>query len=143
MKLGKRKQMAAGLGAVRRCICEEYPTDSPELRSLVLVCRVCSLRPVPLARAQAPFALMWNWKMALKSLKKFLRARGRRGANKLRTHAFRHRAARTITQAGGSFAQLLEAGQWHETARRFCLVPTQGDARARVEASGDESPAAN
>ena len=54
-----------------------------------------------------------------------LRAAGRAGgwpqAEKLGTRSIRRGAARAILEAGGSFAQLLRAGQWHSSAYKVYL----------------------
>ena len=42
-------------------------------------------------------------------------------ATKLGTHSVRRGAARAILEAGGSFSQLLRAGQWHSTAYKLYL----------------------
>ena len=63
-------------------------------------------------------------------------------AERLGPHSIRRGAARAILEAGGSFAQLLKAGQWHSSAFRLYLdigvEETKAMAAATIEASDDE-----
>ena len=59
--------------------------------------------------------------MVLTELRSVGRAGGWPQAEKLGTHSIRRGAARAILEAGGSFAQLLRAGQWHSSAYKVYL----------------------
>ena len=57
-------------------------------------------------------------------------------------HPFRRGAARAILSVGGTFAQLLEAGQWHSSAYQLYIdlgrEGPQAVADIRIEASDVE-----
>ena len=65
-------------------------------------------------------------------------------SEKLGSHSIRRGAARAILEAGGSFAQLLRAGQWHSSACRLYLdlgvEEKKAMAAVLIEASDDEAP---
>ena len=144
IKLNRRKHMASGSRLVRACICDEYASDSLELRIPQLLCPVCQLWPAIRQRAPVGGALFEGWagKRVLSELRYFAAGRERARAAKLGTHSFRRGAARAILEAGGSFSQLLRSGQWHSSAYQLYLDLGHEEATAMasvlVENSDDE-----
>ena len=63
----------------------------------------------------------WTGKLVLTELRPLARAGGWTQAAKLGTHSVRRGAARAILEAGGSFSQLLRAGQWRSLAYKLFL----------------------
>ena len=144
IKLNRRKHMAAGATMVRCCICADYPADSLELHVPQLFCPVCSLWPAIRASVATGGELFpaWSGKRVLSELRAFAGSRQWDRAGRLGTHAFRRGAARAILKAGGSFAQLLRAGQWHSSAYKLYLdlgrEESQAVAEVLIEASDGE-----
>ena len=80
------------------------------------------------------------------NLIRHLRSRGTQlrwpAAEKLGTHSLRRGAARALVAAGGTFAQLLRAGQWRGNAVRLYLDLGEDERRAMtdilIEGSDDD-----
>lgn len=136
IKLSKEKQIMSGSQIARACIHEEYPPGSLGLH----------VSQAPMARHHGP----------RRPRSPYFRVLARRestgGVTQLRKNLawarWRDRLgtqARPITQAGGSFVQLLRASQWHFSARRLYLDLGCEEARAMasilVGASDNEAPA--
>ena len=144
IKLNRRKHMASGSRLVRACICDEYASDSLELRIPQLLCPVCQLWPAIRQRAPAGGALFegWNGKRVLSDLRDFAAGREWPRAAKLGTNSVRRGAARAMLEAGGSFPQLLRSGQWRSSAYQLFLDLGHEEASAMasvlVEGSDDE-----
>ena len=60
-------------------------------------------------------------------------------AKKLGTRSIRRGAARAILAAGGTFAQLLKAGQWHSSAYRLNLDMEGEEAKSMPSVLIDDS----
>ena len=67
---------------------------------------------------------------------------GHEGAKRLGAHSAGKGAARAISEPGGTFAQLVSAGQWHSPTYRLFLHPGAEEAgamsRILIEAPDDE-----
>ena len=115
--------MAAGSRMVRVCVCEEYAQGSLELHVPQLYCPLCHLWPAicRIAAIGQPFCPTWTGELVLAELRSLARAGGWAQASNLGTHSVRRGAARAILEAGGSFPQLLGAGQWHSSAYKLYL----------------------
>ena len=123
IKLNRRKHMASGSRMIRVCVCEDYAQDSLELRAPQLYCPVCHLWPAICRSTPVgqPLFPSWTGKLVLTELRSVAHASGWTQAAKLGTHSVRRGAARAILEAGGSFSQLLRAGQWHSSAYKLYL----------------------
>ena len=132
MKLRRRNDMAAGARSVRGCIREECPADSLNVHIPQLSCLVCSPRH-PGRRPPLSNVERRGSPNGCPGIRPDVRL-GRFGQiarrGKLRTRAIRRGATRTITQAGGSFTQILKAGRWYPSADKLFLVLGQVGARA-------------
>ena len=108
--------MAARATIARGCIRGECPQGSLELHVPQHFFQACSLWPAIRARTDAGAELFPGWagKKVLAELRAFLRRHGWDNAERLGTLSVLQGAARAILSAGGTFAQLLNAGQ-----RRF------------------------
>ena len=144
IKLNRRKPMARDSKLVRVCICEQYAQDALELHAPQLSCPVCQMWPAirQLAATGGQLFSGWAGKKISTELRSFGESRERHGAGRLGTHSCRRRAARAMLEAGGSFSQLLRAGQWRSSAYQLYLDLSSEDPQAVtsiwVEASGDE-----
>ena len=148
IKLHRRKHMAEGSRMVRKCICHKYPTGSLEIHVPQLFCPVCSFwenmrRRVMCGEKLFPGITGSTFTHSLRSM---ARQFGWEKAEKLGTHSIRRGAARAILAAGGTFAQLLRAGQWHSSAYRLYLDMGGEEAKAMASVliedsdEGDEGP---
>ena len=115
--------MATGSRMVRVCVCEDYAQGYLELHAPQLYCPVRHLRPAicRIAAIGQPLSPKRKGKLVLTELRSLARAGGWAQASKLGTHSVRRGAARAILEAGGSFSQLLRAGQWRSLAYKLCL----------------------
>ena len=73
------------------------------------------------------------------SLRSMARQFGWEKAEKLGTRSIRRGAARAILAAGGTFAQLLRAGQWHSSAYRLYLDMGGEEAKAMASVLIEDS----
>ena len=94
------------------------------------------------AQPGARFPPAWTGQMFTDSLRKLPTRFGREGARRLGAHRVRGGAARSILETGGTFAQILIAGQWHSSAYRLYLhLGAEGAAdmsRLLIESPDDE-----
>ena len=146
IKLHRRKHMAGGARLVRRCICERYPPGSLEIHVPQLFCPTCVLWDAICGRVRAGDMLFpgLSGPRFTDKLRNMARHLGWERSEKLGSHSIRRGAARAILEAGGSFAQLLKAGQWHSSAYRLYLDLGMEENRAMaevmIEQSDDEAP---
>ena len=73
------------------------------------------------------------------SLRSMARQFGWEKAGKLGTRSIRRGAARAILAAGGTFAQLLRAVQWHSSAYRLYLDMGGEEAKAMASVLTEDS----
>ena len=73
------------------------------------------------------------------SLRCMARQLGREKSERLGAHSIRRGAARAILDAGGTFAQLLKAGQWHSSAYRLYLDLGGEEAKAMASVLIEDS----
>ena len=146
IKLHRRKHMAGGARLVRRCICERYPPGSLEIHVPQLFCPTCVLWDAICGRVRAGDMLFpgLSGPRFTDKLRNMARHLGWERSEKLGSHSIRRGAARAILEAGGSFAQLLKAGQWHSSAYRLYLdlgmEENKAMAQVMIEQSDDEAP---
>ena len=129
--------MARGSELARICACEEYVRDALGLHAPQLWAAIRQL-----AATGERLVLGWAGEKVLTELRAFGELREWRGAGRLGTHSFKRGAARAILEAGGSFSQLLRAGERRSSAYQLYLGLSSEESRAvtsiLVEASGDE-----
>ena len=144
LKLHRRKHMSSGAILRRSCCCEGFNPDGDELHIPQLLCPVCSIWPVVRDRVVVGDLIFPSLQSV--NLIRHLRSRGTQlrwpAAEKLGTHSLRRGAARALVAAGGTFAQLLRAGQWHGNAVRLYLDLGEDERRAMtdilIEGSDDD-----
>ena len=100
-----------------------HAPDALELEAPQLSCPVCQVWPAicRLAQVGRPTLPAWTGRSVLAELRPAARLGGWVQAMKLGAHSVRRGAARAILEAGGSFSQLLRAGQWHSSAYKLYL----------------------
>ena len=125
-------------------MCEDNAPDAPELHSPQLFCPVCQPWPAigRLAHVGQPVFPGWTGKSVLTELRSAAHLGGWAQVTKLGTHSIRQGAARAILEAGGSFSQLLRAGQWRSSTYKLYLDMGREETTAAsillVDASDDE-----
>ena len=146
IKLHRRKHMAGGARMVRGCICDRYPPGSLEIHVPQLFCPTCVLWGAICRRVRAGQMLFpgLTGPLFTDKLRRMARSLGYEKAERLGSHSIRRGAARAILEAGGSFAQLLKAGQWHSSAFRLYLdlgvEEKKAMAEVLIEHSDEEAP---
>ena len=115
--------MAGGARMVRGCICEQHPPRSLEIHVPQMFCPTCVLWGAICRRVRAGDMLFpgLTGPRFTDKLRRMARSLGWEKAERLGSRSIRRGAARAILEAGGSFAQLLMAGQWHSSAFRLYL----------------------
>ena len=134
--------MASGSVLKRSRCCEGRNPDGEDLHIPQLLCPVCPIWPVVRDRVVVGWLIFPSSHVT----SGHLGGRGARlhclTAEKLCTHSFRRGAARELMSAGGTYAELLRAGQWRGNAARFYLGLGENELRALtdipIEGSDDE-----
>ena len=141
IKLHRRKHMPGGARMVRKCICRRYPEGSLEIHVPQLFCPVCSFWESMRRRVMTGEKLFPNitGSTFVSSLRCMARQLGWEKSERLGAHSIRRGAARAILDAGGTFAQLLKAGQWHSSAYRLYLDLGGEEAKAMASVLIEDS----
>ena len=127
--------MSSGPRRKRPCIRGAYPDSSFELHIPHPYCPVCSLWPRVAAQAcfgERPFPAQQSERV-FEDLRAFAKEKSWKGAELLGGRSVRRGAAREILRSGGTFANILESGQWHLAA--FQLYLDLGSEESQVMAS--------
>ena len=137
LKLPRRIHMAPGAILTRFCCCGGHDPQGKDLRVPQLLCLVCSVWPIVRERVVVGEPIGYQ----LPNLTWLLGSIGARfnwpAADELGTHPLRFVAARALMTAGGTFAQLLRAGQWRRNAARFSPNVSEGERRPAADISTD------
>ena len=130
LELRRREHMASG-SILKRSWCREGQNpDDEDLHIPQLFCPVCSIWPVVRDRVVAGELIFPSIQTC--NLIRHLRERGASlkwpPTDKLSTNSLRRGAARALISAGGTYAQLLRAGQWRGNSVRSISISERTNA---------------